>query len=437
VTAPPGPGWHDHPVSPEHLRAWVPTAAVGTLVAVLGLWEVGSSTTRSDVGGASQVLFVLAFAVAVASYRVAPGVGLAGLWLLAFVQVYLGIPVLMVQLAVAVLAYGCGRYGSVGTLVGSAASVPAVALVGSLLVQENVLLHANRIYYDLVGTTGRFSSGLLVLGAAVVMVPWLVGVLARVLLRERQTRAEQVETARERDQAAELAELREGQAQLARDVHDVVGHSLAVILAQAESAQYLPDDDPERMKQTLANIAASARTSLQDVRQVLGATSDRPVRGGLDTLIDGVRASGHEVVSAEVGDPRPLPPELEIVAYRVLQEMLTNAIRHGRRDEPVFVERHWQEELRIEVRNVIDTTLVDTVPLERADDTAPGPGNGLDGMRRRLESVGGRLDVRPRTGTGQPTFTVTAWLPTGARPTPRSSSPPHRSPEQLRGDAER
>jgi signal transduction histidine kinase len=120
------------------------------------------------------------------------------------------------------------------------------------------------------------------------------------------------------------------------------------------------------------------------------------------------------VISTEVGEPRPLPPELATVAYRVLQEMLTNAIRHGRRDEPLHVERHWQDELRIEVRNVIDMATVETRPMAAAPDRPPAPGHGLEGMRRRLESVGGRLDVRPRTGAGDPTFTVTAWVPTRA-----------------------
>jgi signal transduction histidine kinase len=85
----------------------------------------------------------------------------------------------------------------------------------------------------------------------------------------------------------------------------------------------------------------------------------------------------------------------------VLQEMLTNAIKHGRRDSPVIVERHWDGELRIEVRNVIGTT-------------QPGAGQGVEGMRRRLEAVGGRLDVRRRDEAHGPTFTATAWVPVRA-----------------------
>ena len=98
--------------------------------------------------------------------------------------------------------------------------------------------------------------------------------------------------------------------------------------------------------------------------------------------------------------------------------MLTNAIKHGRRDRPVHVERHWPEgswdrDLRIEVRNVAGAR-------RRRDPAAPGtpsgpPGQGLDGMRRRLEAVGGRLDVRRRDEDGEPTFTATAWVPVSGR----------------------
>jgi signal transduction histidine kinase len=121
------------------------------------------------------------------------------------------------------------------------------------------------------------------------------------------------------------------------------------------------------------------------------------------------------VISTEIGSAQPLPPELDIVAFRVLQEMLTNAIKHGQRDQPVLVERHWEGELRIEVRNVIDTSAPETQPLVMAEPIPEHSGQGLDGMRRRLESVGGRLDVRRRTEAGGPTFTATAWVPVRSR----------------------
>jgi signal transduction histidine kinase len=121
------------------------------------------------------------------------------------------------------------------------------------------------------------------------------------------------------------------------------------------------------------------------------------------------------VESTVVGTPQPMPPDLEVVAFRVLQEMLTNAIKHGRRDQPVLVERHWDGDLRVEVQNAVGPdasapALDETQPIRGVPAPSPSEGGqGLDGMRRRLEAVGGRLDVRRRTDP--PTFTATAWLP--------------------------
>ena len=125
--------------------------------------------------------------------------------------------------------------------------------------------------YDL----GRFAIASLVL-----IVPWLVGLALRFIARsESSTQAAQLAQAEaeerqrlaqsERAQAQQIADLREEQARLARDVHDVVGHSLAVILAQAESAAYLPDADTAKMREVLDNVAGSARQSLREVREVL------------------------------------------------------------------------------------------------------------------------------------------------------------------------
>ena len=99
-----------------------------------------------------------------------------------------------------------------------------------------------------------------------------------------------------------------------------------------------------------------------------------------------MRASGHEVESTVVGLPQPLPPELEIVAYRVLQEMLTNAIKHGRRDPPVTVERHWEGELRIEVRNVVAVTDDATQPLRAIESDATMPPATPPPVQRRARA---------------------------------------------------
>ncbi len=420
----------------ERLREWAPETVVAVAVLVAGVLEVWAMTVRFGESRASYVLVILGFAVAAGLCRKAPFAGLVIVWVVCALQLLFGIGFLTVQLAVAVVAFGCARWGNPFTLVVSGLSIPAAAAVGYVIVNQTRFGEVFRdlsIFREIEDNAYRFSDTLLVgatiLGLLILAVPWLAGLVLRAMARARHSevrtelaQADAARAQRETEQAREIAELREEQARLARDVHDVVGHSLAVILAQAESAQYLPDGDPEALKKTMATIATSARTSLQDVRQVLsGPQHPAPARtGAFEQLVDGVRAGGTEVVATEVGTPQPLPPELEVVAHRVVQEMLTNAIKHGRRDRPVLVERHWPEgtfdqDLRIEIRNVADEAGArpadETQPMRAAEVV---PGQGLEGMRRRLDSVGGRLDVRRREEPEGMTFTATAWVPVRA-----------------------
>jgi signal transduction histidine kinase len=404
----------------EKLVAWWPEATIALAVVLVGLLEspeVGLYTSH-DLW---VYVVVLAFATAALLSRRDPAVALGIVWVTCAFQLVSSLPLMLTQASVGVVAFGCARWGSSVVVAVSGASIPAAGLCALLGTRFDTYVHVLSSFGtpQLLHKIYDASSSYLVVagfaGFAFLVVPWLLGLLLRSLARTEESRASQVaaeedaEAAqRESEQLREIARLREDQARFARDVHDVVGHSLAVILAQAESAQFL--EESERLKTTLATIAGSARTSLRDVRAVLMAGKEDAPQGGLDELIAGVRSSGHEVVSSEVGTPQPLAPELEVVAYRVLQEMLTNAIRHGTRDEPVFVERHWPDgswegELRMEVRNVVGAG----EPVDPGD-TVEG-GQGLDGMRRRLESVGGRVDVRRREEPSGTTFTTTAWVP--------------------------
>lgn len=401
-------------------RSWHVEVGLTVAVLLLGVSEMTQSAPQSRVGWGVFALIVAATAAAVGLCRRVPALALLLVWVVFGLQVITDTQVLLTQLAVAIVAFGAARWGSTATLLVSGLSIPAavgaivaVFILGNLYYFPLPSLSEYRLLTETVfSLSDAWQAGVAVLGMVVLGAPWLAGLALRFNDRAAASRtsqlAAQAETARathDAEQAREIAQLREDQARLARDVHDVVGHSLAVILAQAESAQYVQDADTQKLKQTMENIATSARSSLQDVRRVLTPSPAETAQpGSLDALVNGVRESGHEVVSSEVGSPQPLPPELDVVAYRVLQEMLTNAIKHGRRDEPVFVERHWEGELRIEVRNVIDAEGEESVS-----------GQGLDGMRRRLESVGGRLDVRRRVEAGRATFTTTAWVPVRSR----------------------
>jgi signal transduction histidine kinase len=405
-------------------QKWAPDLSLGALVTFVGLVEV-FGTGRFEFTGERPMLFFVAvgMGVAAACARHAPAVALAVVWVVCGLQVRDGTSVMLSQISVAIVAFGTARWGRPATVVASGLSIPLAAVAAVWFLDRGHSIRAlelgevSRIIEDAYQYGDSWQIGAGLVGLAILAIPWLAGLAFRYADRARQSQVSQVEAEAERDQAEEIARLREDQARLARDVHDVVGHSLAVILAQAESAQYLDEVDTQGLKRTMNNIATSARTSLDDVRQVLASTSGtaapRAGKVDLDGLVEGVRASGHEVLSTEVGVPQPMPPELEVVAFRVLQEMLTNAIKHGPRDRPVRVERHWEGDLRIEVQNALDSVSDETQPLAVVVDPPTPGGQGIDGMRRRLDSVGGRLDVRRRLDP--PTFTATAWVPVRAR----------------------
>ncbi|MCE0536912.1 histidine kinase [Kineosporia rhizophila] len=417
------------------LRAWWPDLLAGLVVFFAGFAE--TVFVSYYISGRPQVgVLVLGMAVAVALARHHPLVALGVVWVVGLVQLSSQLDIMLVQFAIAYIAFATARWGSTVTLWASLASVPAGVLGGLVFMtamgRDSMSVFAGGVPVELaaeaLGLSWPVMSAAFIL--TLLLVPWLIGLAVRFGVRAHASEASlevaEADTARaqrETEQAREIAALREEQARLASDVHDVVGHSLAVILAQAESAQFL-DDDPVVLKQTMATIATSARSSLQDIRQVLAGAQQAAAAaspGSYEELIQGVRSSGHEVQATEIGQSRPLPPELEVVAHRVVQEMLTNAIRHGRRDRPVQVERHWPEgawgqDLRIEVRNWSGGPLGDTaeIPID-PDGSGPRRGQGLEGMRRRLEAVGGKLDVRKRSEPEGQVFTVTAWVPVSGR----------------------
>jgi signal transduction histidine kinase len=405
-------------------RPWLPAIAALVVLAIgfteaALLWAMTQGAPGSlpapTTGRMDGFAVALAVAFAVGLCRRAPGAALGLVWGLGLFHVRFGVPIMLTEVALTAVFFAGARWGRPPTVVTSALSVPLAVVVA-------FVLHDGRLITLQLLVGGLRLDGFLrqdptlplalsLIGLLVVAAPWPAGLVMRFLERASTSQASMLaaeEAAagarRETEHAREIAQLRDQQTSLARDVHDVVGHSLAVILAQAESGQYLHDS--ATLKTTLQTIATSARSSLQDVRQVLSSTQDTNAgtddAGWFDSLIAGVRGSGHGIIAASQGPPRHLPRETVTVAYRVFQEMLTNAIKHGRRDRPITAEQHWPQSP--------PETLRVTVTNEVCGDDPASPGRGLDGMRRRLEAIGGRLDVR-RDGS---TFTVDAYLPVPA-----------------------
>jgi signal transduction histidine kinase len=405
-------------------RQWT-SGALAVVTLVVAILESVGRTGFDDYGRSlgEAVLVIVLVTSAAGAALLRPGIALLLLWLLLASYLTQDVTIgLSALIATGAVAFGCGRWGRRGTLVASAVSIPLVCLA-------LVLVRPDRQVADLLSRWGLRSLGLRIyeaspasglalasVAALVLAVPWLIGVTVRLMRRSAASEASQRAAEIQRDEAAEVAHLREAQAQLARDVHDVVGHSLTVILAQAEAAQYHPD--AERVRSMMATIAETARASLADVRLVLDATAGRattPVSTEVESLLAPIRAAGREVIYTEVGVVRPLPPDRSAVVHRLLQEMLTNAVRHGDETSPVRVERRWGSELVLQVSNGVAAP---TAGFDSREAVAAleAQGHGLRGMRRRVESVGGRLEIL----LGASTFTVLATIPQAGRATESS-----------------
>ncbi|GAA3396410.1 sensor histidine kinase [Cryptosporangium minutisporangium] len=257
---------------------------------------------------------------------------------------------------------------------------------------------------------------IIALGASVVVacaplvIAWLWGGVVHTrhaYLQEALDRANRLE--RERDALARLAVVEE-RGRIARDLHDVVAHSLSVVVLQADGARHVLETDPARAARALEVIGRTGREATAEMRRLLGVlrspdTSDAPDRtpqpelAGIEHLVDQVRSSGLPVTLHVRGDLAAVPASAGLSAYRIVQEALTNTLRHGGPGASA--------EVRAEVRpeGLSVCVLDDGRGAAAAND---GAGLGLLGMRERAAAVGGEVTAGPRPGGG---FEVTAWLP--------------------------
>jgi signal transduction histidine kinase len=243
-------------------------------------------------------------------------------------------------------------------------------------------------------------------------------VLGGVIVRFRRSSREQLAVA-ERRHEGERALLEERQ-RIARELHDVVAHHMSVIAIQAEAAPYKTADPPEELVESFGEIRASALSGLNELRRVLGVLrSDRPgvaPQPGLDDLpglLESARTGGVTVTSGVSGTPRPLPEGVDLSAYRIVQEALSNAMRHAPGAE-VQVHLHYGEAaLVIEVRNDSCARGTQTGWERPGEPGHSGGGHGIIGMRERAAMLGGHLEARPAPN-GE--FLVTAALPLGSDP---------------------
>jgi len=264
-----------------------------------------------------------------------------------------------------------------------------------------------------------------VIGAALEFDLLLAAGLVTLLLVAELARARSARVAADRRGRAEAAARLASDERLAiaRDLHDVVAHSISVINVQANTALHLMDRQPERAQQALTAIRDVSGQALGELATVLGAlrAGDQaagegapltPVPGvaRLDELADRARSAGFAVKLTADGTVRPLPAGVDAAAYRIVQEALTNAVRHSAGHSASVQLRYHPADLEIEVDDD------GTSPAPEHGDTGTAPskratrtGNGLRGMTERARALGGSLDAGPRPGGG---FRVLARLPT-------------------------
>jgi signal transduction histidine kinase len=224
----------------------------------------------------------------------------------------------------------------------------------------------------------------------------------RAHLATLQARAEDLE--REQGQRTALAVVAE-RGRITRELHDVVAHGLSVMVVQAQGAKVMLGPDPARTEAALTTIVTTGRASLAEMRRLLGLArteahaelAPQPSLATLPDLVDRVRESGTPVDFRVTGDPATLAPGIELSVYRIVQEALTNTLKHATPGSACMVELDFVPAgLRVRIHDSGEPT------------GPPLPGNGLRGITERVHALGGDLRAGPTPGGG---FEVSALLP--------------------------
>ncbi|MGI8576998.1 MAG: sensor histidine kinase [Nocardioidaceae bacterium] len=263
----------------------------------------------------------------------------------------------------------------------------------------------------------QISFGLAALLAAVVAA-WSLGLFRRMRATYVEALEDQAKRAEEQREERAKAAAREERARIAREMHDIVAHSLAVIVRQADAGRYAVGGDPAAAEQFLTTVAGIGREALTDMRSLLGvlrrddthnALSDgsgpQPTLSDLPELLARLRAAGLTVALVDQGPPVPLERAGELAAYRLVQEALTNVVKHaGAANAEVTLS--WDD-------RGLTVTVTDTGGAARSAGDRGPVGSGLVGMSERLRLAGGHLVAGPRSGDG---FLVRGRVPARAGP---------------------
>ena len=352
--------------------------AVGTVVCI----AVAFRRTRPDASG--LVIAVAAFAHLAVDERLSPAVMVA-----AVIGIY------------SMAAYGSTR-GTQAALV--------IGLVGCVVSSGRLYSAADDTAAYEFTAPGAVSLGVIAVGI------WATGMLRRTRLREVQGLRERARLLElERAQEAQIAANGE-RTRIAREMHDIIAHTLTVVIAQADGGRYAAQQDPDQAVKALVTIADNGRQALADMRSLLGVLRDdgpreiRAVPGIADIpeLAESVRAGGLPVRLDSFGSAREVSVGCGLTAFRIVQESLTNILKHAGLGASAEVGLHWHTN---ELTIIVTDDGQGVAPTVGDDELRPVSGKGLLGMRERAELHGGTLQAGPRDDG--PGYRVRASLPTG------------------------
>ncbi len=239
----------------------------------------------------------------------------------------------------------------------------------------------------------------------VTMLPWYVGRRLRIRAAAARERAEHLEWKRAAEAQRVIADARSA---IARELHDVVAHNVSLMTVQASVARLMVSEDPRRAQEAIGAVEEAGRRALDELRHLLGVLRPETASGELgpqpalnqvSTLVEQLRQTGMSV-SLTTDVPSELPVRVDLFAYRIVQEALTNVLKHGGAEATAHVRLE-------ESDGHLDIEVTDT---GTAGGTLPGAGQGIVGMRERAALLGGTLEAGPRPEGG---FRVVARLPIG------------------------
>jgi signal transduction histidine kinase len=396
--------------------AWVQDAAIAAGVALLGLAS-GFGAGRNGHPPAAATALLTAMGLVLLPRRRFPGTVVALEAALVATLAVMRTSLEAAFIAVLVASYSAAVYGSrLLARVLLAAAVVAVAGLGIPAgLGADQWLRAHYPVPTILAAAGA----------------WLVGLMVR---KQLQARTEHITLLAER---ADLLAARQAESErraalaerlrIAREMHDIVAHHVSVVVIQAQGAQRVADCDPDRAKTAMADVERTGRTALEEMRRLLGllrsgepadgeaGTADqlagtaqlpdgayRPPQGlaDIDILAERLQRAGLGITIVRRGEPRDMPDDVALTVYRIVQESLTNVLKHAG-PATVTVELEFADQLGVTVTD-------DGRGASAALSAVPGAGRGSAGMRERIAAVGGKLAAGPRPGGG---YRVHATIP--------------------------